>query len=297
MKTIFKIEDGREKFYQWDLNRKILVEDDSITQVHFANAATPTAYVVSVSAGTANVPNIILQQNFDIKVYGYDKEFTKYEETFEVEKRSKPQDYVYTETEILNYETLANEVKEVKENIGESIQDYLKENPISVDLSDYAKKEDIPSTTGLATEKYVNEKVAAIPQPDLTGYAKREDVEGLASKGYVQEQIKAIPAPDLSEYAKKNEIPSTTGLATEQYVNNKVQGLASTDYVDQAVAAVPQPDLSNYYTKTEVDNAVSYVTNSILREVEEQGYQTAAQVNTAISNALNAIGVAEGRTY
>lgn len=117
MKTIFKIEDGREKFYQWDLNRRILVEDDSITQVHFANAATPTAYVVSVSAGTANVPNIILQQNFDIKVYGYDKEFTKFEETFEVEKRSKPQDYVYTETEILNYETLANEIKEIKKEI------------------------------------------------------------------------------------------------------------------------------------------------------------------------------------
>ena len=128
MKTIFKIEDGREKFYQWDLNRRILVEDDAITQVHFANAATTTAYVVSVSNGMANVPNIILQQNFDIKVYGYDKEFTKFEKTFEVEKRSKPQDYVYTETEILNYETLANEIKEVKENIGASIQDYLKEN-------------------------------------------------------------------------------------------------------------------------------------------------------------------------
>lgn len=234
MKTIFKIEDGREKFFQWDLNRKILVEDDSITQVHFANAATPTAYVVSVSAGTANVPNIILQQNFDIKVYGFDREYTKFEETFEVEKRSKPQDYIYTETEILSYETLANEIKEVKEGIGASISDYLKENPISVDLSDYAKKEDIPSTSGLATEKYVNDKV---------------------------------------------------------------QGLASTDYVDQAIADIPQPDLSNYYTKTEVDNAVPYITNSILSEVEEQGYQTAAQVNTAISNALDAIGVAEGRTY
>lgn len=181
MKTIFKIEDGREKFYQWDLNRRICVDDDSITQVHFANAATPTAYVVSVSAGMANVPNIILQQNFDIKVYGYDKEFTKFEKTFEVEKRSKPQDYVYTETEILNYETLANKIKDIKENI--------------------------PSTTGLATEEYVNEKVAAIPQPDLSNYATKEEI------------------PDIS------------------------------------------------------------------------AFQTAAQVNTAISNALNAIGVAEGRTY
>ena len=234
MKTIFKIEDGREKFYQWDLNRRILVEDDSITQVHFANAATTTAYVVSVSAGMANVPNIILQQNFDIKVYGYDKEFTKFEKTFEVEKRSKPQDYVYTETEILNYETLANEIKEVKENSGTSIQDYLKENPISVDLSDYAKKEDIPSTAG---------------------------------------------------------------LATEEYVNNKVQGLASTDYVDQAIAAIPAPDLSDYATKEEIENNAENFAKLIMFRVRQEGYQTAAQVNTAISDALNAIGVAEGRTY
>ena len=234
MKTIFKIEDGREKFYQWDLNRRILVEDDSITQVHFANAATTTAYVVSVSAGMANVPNIILQQNFDIKVYGYDKEFTKFEKTFEVEKRSKPQDYVYTETEILNYETLANEINEVKENLGTSIQDYLKENPISVDLSDYAKKEDIPSTAG---------------------------------------------------------------LATEEYVNNKVQGLASTDYVDQAIAAVPQPDLSNYITNEELEDNAKRFEQLIMMRVQLKGYQTAEEVNSKISDALNAIGVAEGRTY
>lgn len=208
MKTIFKIEDGREKFYQWDLNRRILVEDDSITQVHFANAATPTAYVVSVSAGMANVPNIILQQNFDIKVYGYDKEFTKFEKTFEVEKRSKPQDYVYTETEILNYETLANEIKEVKENI-----------------------------------------------------------------------------------------PSAAGLATEEYVNNKVQGLASTDYVDQAIAAVPQPDLENYVTYKELEDNAKFFEKVIMLKVHQEGYQTAEEVNTAISNALNAIGVAERRTY
>ena len=282
MKTIFKIEDGREKFYQWDLNRRILVEDDSITQVHFANAATTTAYVVSVSAGMANVPNIILQQNFDIKVYGYDKEFTKFEKTFEVEKRSKPQDYVYTETEILNYETLANEIKEVKENIGASIQDYLKENPVSVDLSDYAKKEDIPSTAGLATEEYVNNKV-----------------QGLASTDYVDQAIAAIPAPDLSDYITNKELEDNAknfanlimfrvrqeGYQTAEEVDSKISnaGLATERYVNDAIAAIPAPDLSNYATKEEIPDV--------------SAFQTAAQVNTAISNALNAIGVAEGRTY
>ena len=256
MKTIFKIEDGREKFYQWDLNRRILVEDDAITQVHFANAATTTAYVVSVSNGMANVPNIILQQNFDIKVYGYDKEFTKFEKTFEVEKRSKPQDYVYTETEILNYETLANEIKEVKENI--------------------------PSTAGLATEEYVNNKV-----------------QGLASTDYVDQAIAAVPQPDLSNYITNKELEnnakyfeqlimlkvSQKGYQTAEEVNSKISnaGFATERYVNNAIAAIPAPDLSNYATKEEIPDV--------------SAFQTAAQVNTAISNALNAIGVAEGRTY
>ena len=51
-------------------------------------------------------------------------------------------------------------------NFMASIQDYLKENPISVDLSDYAKKVDIPSTAGLATEEYVNNKVQGLASTD-----------------------------------------------------------------------------------------------------------------------------------
>ena len=34
---MFKILDGREYFYQWDLNQKLIVEDDSINEVHFSN--------------------------------------------------------------------------------------------------------------------------------------------------------------------------------------------------------------------------------------------------------------------
>ena len=32
---MFKIYDGREQFYQWDLDRKLIVEDAAITEVHF----------------------------------------------------------------------------------------------------------------------------------------------------------------------------------------------------------------------------------------------------------------------
>ena len=34
---MFKLQDGRDRFYQWDSDRKLIVEDASITEVHFSN--------------------------------------------------------------------------------------------------------------------------------------------------------------------------------------------------------------------------------------------------------------------
>ena len=52
---MFKIQDGRKSFTQWDLNRKIIVEDDSITQVHF----TTNMYVMKRTA--ANIVRVLFK--------------------------------------------------------------------------------------------------------------------------------------------------------------------------------------------------------------------------------------------
>ena len=57
---MFKIHDGRKSFTQWDLNRKIIVEDDSITQVHFTNLLNKNALVSEVKNHLADVPNVLL---------------------------------------------------------------------------------------------------------------------------------------------------------------------------------------------------------------------------------------------
>ena len=113
---MFKILDGREQFYQWDLNRKLLVQDASITEVHFCNRTEECSLVVEVVDGIANVPNILLQDNFRIKVYGYDGEATKHSATFGVIARSKPADYIYTETEIKRFETLETRLAALEES-------------------------------------------------------------------------------------------------------------------------------------------------------------------------------------
>lgn len=100
---MFRIFDGREEFYQWDLNRKLIVDDESIKQVHFCNKTDDCSLVVETykdgELTVANVPNILLQTAWRIRVYGYTGDYTKHEASYKVNPRTRPADYVYTETE------------------------------------------------------------------------------------------------------------------------------------------------------------------------------------------------------
>ena len=74
----------------------------------------------------------------------------------------------------------------------------------SGDYNDLSNKPTIPSTTGLASEAYVNEKVAAIVIPEVP--TKVSELENDA--GYLTEH------QSLVEYAKKTDIPAPYTLPT-----------------------------------------------------------------------------------
>ena len=190
---IFKIVDGRPNFYQWDINRQIAVSDPTITELHFCNRTDVCSLVVAVENGIANVPNILLQSGFSIRVFGYDGQATLHEATFEVKARTKPTDYVYTETEIKQYSDLEKRIDEIEQNgiseevITGAVENYLDEHPINLE--------------GYATEQYVNEAVFNV-KVDLTGYA---------TESYVDEAVKNVEV-DLTDYAKKTDIPDVSSF-------------------------------------------------------------------------------------
>ena len=114
---IFKIADGRDFLYQWDLNRQVIVDDPTITEVHFSNGLEDYSLVVKVVDGKANVPNVLLQNSFDIKVFAYDGESTRYDAVFEVKAKARPSDYVYTEEQEYTIEYyLKQAIDEAKAN-------------------------------------------------------------------------------------------------------------------------------------------------------------------------------------
>lgn len=105
---MFKIENGRLSFYQWDINQRLIIEDASITEVHFCNRTSDCSLICEVyeegGKRLVDVPNILLQDNWTIRVYAYCANYTKIEEKFIVFSRTKPADYIYTETEVKRYE-------------------------------------------------------------------------------------------------------------------------------------------------------------------------------------------------
>ena len=231
---LFKIYDGRSQFYQWDIDRKLIVDDAEITQVHFCNRTDECSLVcetyVEDGLTLVNVPNILLQTDWRINVYAYDRNYTKFSKQFDVVRRSKPESYVYTETEILNYQDLLDKMTAIENDIGEVVEDYVKEHGIVVDLEGYA------------TEEYVNEAIAAIDIPeadvDLSDYYTKSETDAAISEAIGNLDISDVDV-DLSNYYTKEEtnaaitdaignldIPEAdvdlTGYATEDYVISKI---------------------------------------------------------------------------
>ena len=116
--------------------------------------------------------------------------------------------------------------------------------------------------TKAQTDGKIQEAVNAIPEVDLSNYA---------TVHYVDNAVSNIDLPDLTPYALKSEIPDVSSFITAE---------EATIYIDS----------------TELNNALAnYAKVEDIPDVS--GYQTEAQVNTLISNALNAIGVAEEGAY
>ena len=127
----------------------------------------------------------------------------------------------------------------------------------SGNYNDLINKPTIPSVAGLASEAYVNEKVAAIVIPEVP--TKVSELEN--DKGYLTEHQSLegyAKTADLAQVAKtgsyndlidKPTIPSTTGLA-------------STKYVDDKVAAIVIPEVPTKVSAFENDS--KYVTERYL---------------------------------
>lgn len=132
-------------FWQWDSGQKLVVDNKECGEVHFDNGTTELALVVQIKTDqdglrVVEVPNILLQTAKPLKCYLFQESesgaMTSTLYTFQVIPRPKPEDYVYTETEVLSYSSLAERIDQLEKNgvppdqIATAVEKYLEENPL-----------------------------------------------------------------------------------------------------------------------------------------------------------------------
>ena len=117
----------RPYFWQWDSGQKLEVTNTNCGEVHFCNGTGDCALVVKIKTEadgtrTVDVPNILLQTANPIRAYLFQRQAETEAQTvtqynIQVLERPRPDDYVYTETEVLNYATLKAELDYIMENV------------------------------------------------------------------------------------------------------------------------------------------------------------------------------------
>lgn len=137
--------------YQWEIGRKIRVLSsvgDRAVMVQFAHPGDKEALSVTPREENgvivADVPNILLQSGDKIVAFLVEVDANCVETTrhsvFRVVNRPKPADYIYTETEVLNYHTLVGRIEQIEQNgvseeqIAKAVERYLDENPAGVNF-------------------------------------------------------------------------------------------------------------------------------------------------------------------
>lgn len=106
------VPDKEGRLTQWDKDRKVIVTGfEGGAEVHFASPGDDHgAYVVELTDGEAAVPNVLLTMAGVINVYVYPADRTVFAAALPVMAREKPDDYIYTETEVLSYKTLDEKI-------------------------------------------------------------------------------------------------------------------------------------------------------------------------------------------
>lgn len=106
--------DHEGKFVQWDKDRQVLIsglEPTDGTEIHVSMPNDDHgAYVVKFADGKADIPNILLTMNGVLTVSIYEGNRTTFSVVFSVAEHEKPDDYIYTETEVLSYKTLDEKI-------------------------------------------------------------------------------------------------------------------------------------------------------------------------------------------
>lgn len=306
---MFTIADGRDHFYQWDLNRQIIVSDPTVDEVHFCNKTDDCSLVLEVEEevlaerldGTkviqryVNVPNILLQDALPIRVYAFCVDYTKVEKIFKVCPRTRPADYIYEETEIKRWEDTVNKAEETLDRANEVLDGA---NDIALQAKEHADNASTSASNALESAANANESETNAATSASNASKSATDALSNANKAKASElnaqaaALDAVAAKEdvfekLEGFDEKVESVNTNAqIASESATSaaNTVEGF--NEYVEGhklefthdgngavTLEGVELNDLDEYALKSEIPTKVSVLEN-------DAGYLTSLPEHT-----------------
>lgn len=194
MGKMFAFEDLEDSRWQWDVNQRLLLKGvQPGAEVHFAsdldcnpNAERMVAYEEDGDV-YVDIPNKFFCQPGLVNVYLYLRDgeagYTQTRWSFRVKYREKPSNYIYTETEVLNYNKLDERLTTLEQgitddDIANAVEDYMAEHAVKVELD-----ETLTESGKAADAKAVGEAVAGIEKKiSEIGGVSDEQVESAVGK-------------------------------------------------------------------------------------------------------------------
>lgn len=134
-----ELDGSRNGFYQWDTGQQLVITGaDTCKEIHFCHTSDERALVCRIreedGKRVVDVPNILLQKAEMLIAYAYEEgegHRTLWKKSFAVKPRPRPEAYVYTQTEVLSYGTLADRLEILEgEGLANAVTKYLKDHPV-----------------------------------------------------------------------------------------------------------------------------------------------------------------------
>lgn len=103
------LKNKKSELFQWDCDQVVVFDEidsegEDLYEAHFANRKSEVAYATNIKDNEATIPNVLLQDSLPIMVYVYKISdeglgYTDFRKEFKVIPRTRPEDYIYAETE------------------------------------------------------------------------------------------------------------------------------------------------------------------------------------------------------
>lgn len=261
-KPTINLDDSKSELWQWDTGRYLSLPDTDAKEVHISRGGMRSAHVVKIQEQKAVIPDDLLVLGGRLFVYIVQQnatgEMTIYDKWFDIRRRPKPDDYIYTEQEIKRWEALEKRITEAEKVDNELYKriDKLEKEGATADHTkltnrDAADQHPIGAITGLTAALDNNSKAAS---EAMEAAQEAGNAAGAAQKTADNATSAASKAQETANSATTvaTELDKRLGAAEKELEGKQPVGDYITEESDPTVPEWAKQPKKPTYTATEV---------------------------------------------